>query len=66
MRSLSLLALCLTLTGCSRMTHELQPHRLWRWNYQEPAGRTDGALFSVDDRLVPKPKPVIGPLRSDE
>ena len=34
MRSLSLLALCLTLTGCSTMTHELQPHRLWRWNYQ--------------------------------
>lgn len=61
MRSLSLLALCLTLTGCSTMKHELQPHRLWRWNYQESAGRTDGALFSVDDPLLPKPQSGIEP-----
>ena len=31
--------------------HELQPHRLWRMNYQEPVGRTDGVYFSVDDPL---------------
>ena len=41
----------LSSTGCSSIMHELQPHRLWRLNYQEPAGRTDGVYFSVDDTL---------------
>lgn len=54
MRLLSLLAMCLLFTGCSTMLHELQPHRLWRWNYQEPAGRTDGSLFSLSDPLEAK------------
>jgi hypothetical protein len=31
--------------------HELQPHRLWRMNYQEPVGRTDNVYFSVADPL---------------
>ncbi len=49
-----LACLCLvmmTSTGCANMLHELQPHRLWRMNYQEPAGRTDGVYFSIDDPL---------------
>ena len=46
-----MLALMLTLSGCSSIMHELQPHRLWRWNYHEPPGRTDDALFSIDDPL---------------
>ena len=47
------LALLITLSGCSTIMHELQPHRLWRWNYHEPPGRTDDALFSIDDQLTP-------------
>ena len=44
-------------TGCQGLLHELQPHRLWRINYQDPIGRTDGVSFSVDDPLnVPIPK----------
>ena len=38
-------------TGCQGLMHELQPHRLWRMNYQEPVGRTDNVYFSVDDPL---------------
>jgi hypothetical protein len=37
--------------GCQGLMHELQPHRLWRLNYQEPVGRTDNVYFSVDDPL---------------
>ena len=66
MRLLSLLALCLTLTGCSRMMHEMQPHRLWRWNYQESSGRTDGSLFSVDDPLVQTAPAAVEPVRAHE
>jgi hypothetical protein len=54
MRILFPLALLMALSGCSSIMHELQPHRLWRWNYQESPGRTDDALFSIDDRLVPE------------
>lgn len=43
--------LVLGTSGCSSFLYELQPHRLWRLNYQEPPGRTDGVLFSVDDPL---------------
>lgn len=43
----------LTLSGCSTIAHELQPHRLWRLNYQEAPSRTDDALFSIDDPLIP-------------
>ena len=45
----------ITLSGCSSMLHELQPHRLWRLNYQPQRGNTDGSYgsyFSVDDPLV--------------
>jgi len=48
-----LFLLVLPLTGCSTLSHELQPHRLWRWNYQEAPSRTDDALFSIDDPLIP-------------
>ncbi len=47
------LIIILPMAGCSTITHELQPHRLWRWNYQEAPGRTDDALFSIDDPLIP-------------
>lgn len=43
--------LLMTSTGCQALLHELQPHRLWRMNYQEPAGRTDEVYFSVPDPL---------------
>ncbi len=45
--------LLISFAGCSSVTHELQPHRLWRWNYQEAPSRTDDALFSIDDPLIP-------------
>jgi hypothetical protein len=45
--------LLLPLAGCSSLSHELQAHRLWRWNYQEAPSRTDDALFSIDDPLIP-------------
>lgn len=44
----------LTLSGCGAMLHELQPHRLWRLNYQPQSGNSDGSYgsyFSVDDPL---------------
>lgn len=50
---LMLLSLLPLTTGCQGILHELQPHRLWRLNYQEPAGRTDGVYFSVNDDLKP-------------
>ena len=43
-----------TLPGCGKMMHEMQPHRLWRWNYHQQNGNSDGsygAYFSVDDSL---------------
>ena len=52
-RLIILLPLIVLSTGCQGLLHELQPHRLWRLNYQEPAGRTDGVYFSVDDDLNP-------------
>ena len=52
MRMILSLALLFILSGCSSIMHELQPHRLWRWNYHEPPGRTDDALFSIDDKLI--------------
>ncbi|WP_077027170.1 hypothetical protein [Fuerstiella marisgermanici] len=52
MKRLALLGLILTVTsGCQGLMHELQPHRLWRLNYQEPSGRTDGVYFSISDPL---------------
>lgn len=60
MKRLACLSLILmTSTGCANMLHELQPHRLWRMNYQEPAGRTDGVYFSIDDPLD-EPLPAKG------
>ena len=54
MKKLSLVLLLVSAAGCSSITHELQPHRLWRWNYQEAPGRTDDALFSIDDPRIPE------------
>ena len=52
---LSLVGLILfTLPGCGAMLHEMQPHRLWRWNYQPQGVNSDGSYgsyFSVDDPL---------------
>ena len=45
--------LLLPLAGCSSLSHELQAHRLWRWNYQEAPNRSDDALFSIDDPRIP-------------
>lgn len=65
MRQLNLLALLMMMiSGCSSISHELQPHRLWRWNYYEPPGRTDDALFSIDDPL-PQPVEPTAPVRND-
>lgn len=50
-RASVLICSLLASSGCSSIMHELQPHRLWRWNYQEPSGRTDGVYFSVEDPL---------------
>lgn len=49
------MVLVLFSSGCSTIMHELQPHRMWRMNYQEPSGRTDGVYFSIDDPLQPVP-----------
>lgn len=49
-----------TLPGCGKMMHEMQPHRLWRWNYQPQGSNSDGsygAYFSVDDSLEKTQKP---------
>ena len=40
--------LCLTSSGCSLM-HDLQPHRMWRWN-RGPAPSTN-PFFSVSDPI---------------
>lgn len=50
----------IVLPGCSKMMHEMQPHRLWRWNYHPPSGNSDGsygAYFSVTDSLRKTQKP---------
>jgi hypothetical protein len=48
-RMSTLVLVFLTASGCSNVMHNLQPHRLWRLNYQEPSGRTDGVYFSLSD-----------------
>jgi hypothetical protein len=53
MKKIAPVLLFLSATGCSSITHELQPHRLWRWNYQEAPNRTSDALFSIDDPRIP-------------
>ncbi len=59
MRALCLLILVGMMTGCQAITHELQPHRLWRWNYYEPTSRDAFGTFSIDDPL-PSPPRVAG------
>lgn len=54
---LSLLLLCTT--GCHGLLHELQPHRLHRWNYMKNPGRADAGMYSVTDDLS---QPVTGPI----
>ncbi|MCA9051002.1 MAG: hypothetical protein KDA89_19840 [Planctomycetaceae bacterium] len=53
------IAVLLTSAGCQGIRHELQTHRLWRLNYQEPMGRTDGVYFSVAD---PLDQPIASPI----
>jgi hypothetical protein len=50
-RLIGVAAMSFLLTGCGTILHELQPHRLWRMNYSDSPGRTDGAFFSVEDEL---------------
>ena len=38
-------------TGCQSVLHELQPHRLWRLNYTDAPGRSDGSFLSIDDPI---------------
>lgn len=40
---------CCLLSGCG-LLHELQPHRLHRWNYNDRP-RSHDAFYSVPDRL---------------
>lgn len=60
MKRLAPILLLLTLcTGCQSFLHEMQPHRLWRMNYTDHPGRSDGSLLSIDDPLdQPVPEPV--------
>jgi hypothetical protein len=53
MKKIAPVLLFVSAAGCSSITHELQPHRLWRWNYQEAPNRTEDALFSIDDPKIP-------------
>jgi len=50
-RFVAALLLLTTCTGCPAIMHELQPHRLWRLNYTDTPGRSDGAFLSVADPL---------------
>lgn len=54
-RLLILILLLLSTCGCESIRHEMQAHRLWRLNYHEPPGRTDGVYFSVEDHLIATP-----------
>jgi len=50
MKRLSILLLILmSSTGCQSFLHDLQPHRLWRLNYTDAPGRSDGSFLSIDD-----------------
>lgn len=59
MRTLCMLMLVGLSTGCQTITHELQPHRLWRWNYYEPTSRDAFGTFSIDDPLVESASPAM-------
>ena len=50
-RLIALLLILSTCTGCQTIMHELQPHRLWRLNYTDAPGRSDGSFLSIDDPL---------------
>ncbi|MCH2210571.1 MAG: hypothetical protein MK110_04670 [Fuerstiella sp.] len=47
----ALLVILSCCTGCQSILHELQPHRLWRMNYTDAAGRSDGTFLSINDPL---------------
>lgn len=64
MKRLATLLLLLTMcTGCQSITHELQPHRLWRLNYSDAPGRSDGSFLSIDD---PLDEPIAAASTTDE
>ena len=57
---LGLLALTVgTNLGCAKFFHEMKPHRLRRWNYNDSSGRGD-ALFSINDPLIRSQTPSAG------
>ena len=63
MKRFSIFVLAVTglvvLPGCQSLLHELQPHRLWRWNYHDSPGRADSAFYSLSDPLeLPPAAPV--------
>ncbi len=61
-RLAALLFLVSSCTGCQSVMHELQPHRLWRLNYTDAPGRSDGSFLSMDDPLdepIGTPKSVL-------
>ena len=55
-RLTTLLLILSTCTGCQSFLHELQPHRLWRLNYTDAPGRSDGSFLSIDD---PPDEPIV-------
>ena len=57
-RFVVLLLICLpVVSGCGTFLHNLQPHRLWRWNYTDAPGRSADGLYSVPDDLSTQFKP---------
>jgi len=50
-RLTALLLILVSCTGCQSFLHELQPHRLWRLNYTDAPGRSDGSFLSIDDPI---------------
>ncbi len=51
MRLIILSLVLFSCTGCQSFLHELQPHRLWRLNYTDAPGRSDGSFLSIDDPI---------------
>lgn len=62
MRPILAALLIASLSGCQGLLHELQPHRLWRFNYMDNPGRSDAAYLSISDDLS-QPVPAAAPAR---
>lgn len=53
LRLLCLVTVVGLLSGCGRLLHNLQPHRLQRLNRHPPIG--EGAMYSVSDDVPVRP-----------